>query len=79
METSGETKKKVVMVAIDESECSRYALEWVLNNLLDSIINSELVILTVQPISDYSYFAASSMGATRQFSILFSCFLFLPD
>lgn len=52
------------MVAIDESECSRYALEWVFKNLLDSIINSELVILTVQPISDYSYLAASSMGAT---------------
>ncbi|XP_057509556.1 universal stress protein A-like protein [Actinidia eriantha] len=59
----GEMKKKKVMVAIDASEYSQYALEWALQNLGDSIANSELLIFTVQPIADYSYLYASSFGA----------------
>ncbi|KAK9074513.1 hypothetical protein SSX86_007111 [Deinandra increscens subsp. villosa] len=59
-----EDQKKKVMVAIDESEYSRYALEWALQNLHESIANKELVVFTVQPISDYGYLHASSYGAT---------------
>ncbi|XP_027097010.1 universal stress protein A-like protein [Coffea arabica] len=57
-------EKKKVMVAIDESDCSIYALEWTLSSLHESIANSELLIFTAQPIADYSYLHASSMGAT---------------
>ncbi|KAI5677576.1 hypothetical protein M9H77_08526 [Catharanthus roseus] len=57
----GGEKKKVVMVAIDSSECSHYALEWALHN---SLLNSDqLLIFTVQPISDLNYLVASSMGS----------------
>ncbi|MFS8021879.1 putative rossmann-like alpha/beta/alpha sandwich protein [Helianthus anomalus] len=66
-------KKKKVMVAIDQSEYSRYALEWALENLRDSIANNHLLIFTVQPISDYSYLQASAYGATQS---LFLCLLF---
>ncbi|KAJ0815157.1 putative universal stress protein A [Helianthus annuus] len=59
-----EKKKKKVMVAIDQSEYSRYALEWALENLHDSIANNHLLIFSVQPISDYSYLQASAYGAT---------------
>ncbi|GFZ21425.1 adenine nucleotide alpha hydrolases-like superfamily protein [Actinidia rufa] len=58
-----EMKKKKVMVAIDVSEYSHYALEWAMKNLGDSIANSELFIFTVQPIAEYSYLYASSFGA----------------
>lgn len=61
MSESGEGKK-VVMVAIDESECSHYALEWALNKLKDSLERSELLIYTVMSTLDYSYIYASSMG-----------------
>ncbi|XP_059316947.1 universal stress protein A-like protein [Lycium ferocissimum] len=51
----GEEKKKKVMVAIDESECSFYALEWALENLYQSLLNAEVVLFTAQPIADYGY------------------------
>lgn len=66
----GSRSKKVVMVAIDQSEFSHYALEWTLLNLHDTVANSELILFTAQPISDYSYLYASSMGSARQFSLL---------
>lgn len=59
------SEKKKVMVAIDESECSRYALQWTLDNLSQTIDNSQLVLFTVQPISDFTYAYASSFGAAR--------------
>lgn len=62
-EGNGEKKQKV-MVAIDESECSHYALEWALDKLGESIANSHLVIFTVQPISDLGYVYVSGFGAT---------------
>ncbi|KAG7941788.1 hypothetical protein I3843_16G064400 [Carya illinoinensis] len=43
-----ETERKV-MVAIDESEYSHYALIWVLDNLKESITKSPLVIFMTQP------------------------------
>ncbi|XP_050240966.1 universal stress protein A-like protein isoform X1 [Quercus robur] len=58
------SEKKQVMVAIDESECSRYALQWTLDNLSQTIDdNSQLVLFTVQPISECTYAYASSFGA----------------
>ncbi|GKF07490.1 universal stress protein A-like protein [Tanacetum coccineum] len=57
--------KKKVMVAIDESEYSRYALEWALQNLHESIANKELIVFTAQPLSDYAYLYASAYGSTR--------------
>lgn len=58
------SEKKKVMVAIDESECSRYALQWTLDNLTQTIDdNSQLVLFTVQPISECTYAYASSFGA----------------
>ncbi|KAJ8548292.1 hypothetical protein K7X08_030761 [Anisodus acutangulus] len=59
-----EKKKKKVMVAIDESDCSFYALEWALENLDQSLLNAEVVLFTAQPISDYGYIYASSFGVT---------------
>ncbi|MCD7473126.1 hypothetical protein HAX54_014752 [Datura stramonium] len=59
-----EKEKKKVMVAIDESECSLYALEWALQNLNQSLLNAEVVLFTAQPIADYSYIYASSFGVT---------------
>ncbi|KAJ8548293.1 hypothetical protein K7X08_030762 [Anisodus acutangulus] len=48
-------KKKKVMVAIDESDCSFYALEWALENLDQSLLNAEVVLFTAQPIDDFGY------------------------
>ncbi|KAK9276970.1 hypothetical protein L1049_006509 [Liquidambar formosana] len=58
-----EDNKKVVMVAIEESDCSHYALKWTLESLCNSISESHLIIFTVLPIADYSYIYASTMGA----------------
>ncbi|GAV66287.1 Usp domain-containing protein [Cephalotus follicularis] len=63
-ETKIEEQKKKVMVAIDESECSHYALQWALDNLHHTITDSELVILTVQPVADFAYLYASTFGVT---------------
>ncbi|XP_018806489.1 universal stress protein A-like protein [Juglans regia] len=60
---SNSTGKKKVMVAIDESECSRCALQWALDNLRETIANSDLLIFTVQPIVDFGYAYASTLGA----------------
>nr|GEV71823.1 universal stress protein A-like protein [Tanacetum cinerariifolium] len=62
MEDHHQNKKKV-MVAIDESEYSRYALEWALQNLHESIANKELIVFTAQPLSAYAYLQASSYGS----------------
>ncbi|XP_021896202.1 universal stress protein A-like protein [Carica papaya] len=58
---SGEGKK--VMVAIDESECSHYALQWALDFLGDTIATSKLILLTVQPLVEFGYVYASTYGA----------------
>ena len=65
------SEKKKVMVAIDESECSRYALQWTLDNLSQTIHISQLVLFTVQPISDFTYAYTSSFGAARMSLSLF--------
>ncbi|XP_062145557.1 universal stress protein A-like protein [Alnus glutinosa] len=65
-EGRSEQKKKKVMVAIDESECSRYALLWALDNLHETIANSELILFAVQPIVDLSFAMVSTLGAAPQ-------------
>ncbi|XP_071739308.1 uncharacterized protein [Rutidosis leptorrhynchoides] len=64
MEVDQQNKEEKVMVAIDESEYSRYALEWALQNLNESIVNKQLIVFTAQSISDYTYLHASSYGST---------------
>ncbi|XP_019053220.1 PREDICTED: uncharacterized protein LOC104602239 isoform X1 [Nelumbo nucifera] len=54
--------ERKVMIAIDESECSHYALNWVLHNLQDSLSNSSLLIFTVRPLTGYSSIIAASYG-----------------
>ncbi|EEF35359.1 conserved hypothetical protein [Ricinus communis] len=63
MEEGKQEKKQKVMVAIDESEYSQYALQWALNHLKATIIHSQLVIFTVQNNSTFGYVYASSFGA----------------
>lgn len=58
-----------VMVAIDEHEGSFYALEWALKNLHESIVNSHLVVFTVQPSSEYSYIHALERKCMVPFSV----------
>uniref|UniRef100_A0A8R7PIF0 UspA domain-containing protein n=1 Tax=Triticum urartu TaxID=4572 RepID=A0A8R7PIF0_TRIUA len=50
-----------MMVAIDESECSHYALEWALRNLAPR----RLILFTVQPFSPLSYLPAGSPRKPR--------------
>ncbi|KAB2624270.1 universal stress protein A-like protein [Pyrus ussuriensis x Pyrus communis] len=58
--------EKRVMVAIDESECSHYALMWVLDNLKDSITKSPLIIFTAQTPSAGNVIFSASLGSARQ-------------
>lgn len=70
-----ETKmKKKVMVAIDESDCSVYALQWALENLGDTISASKLFMFNAQPLADFVYLSASTYGAPRMFFSFFPFF-----
>ncbi|XP_077221554.1 universal stress protein A-like protein isoform X1 [Tasmannia lanceolata] len=73
-ETLGGTKtEKKVMVAIDESECSHYALEWLLKNLFESIsAPSQLIIFNAQPLNNFGSIYAASLGSARTSSALLS-------
>ncbi|KAF3431886.1 hypothetical protein FNV43_RR26622 [Rhamnella rubrinervis] len=57
-------QKKKVMVAIDESECSHYALQWALQHLAPTILDSQLIIFTVQPFVNLGLTVAASFGST---------------
>lgn len=63
------TEKQKVVVAIDESDCSHYALQWALDQLFDTMTKSDVILFTVQPVADYGYVYASSMGAARKASL----------
>ncbi|KAG5380577.1 hypothetical protein IGI04_028419 [Brassica rapa subsp. trilocularis] len=60
--------KKQVMVAIDESDCSKHALRWTLSYLKDSLADSDIILFTAQPQLDLSSVYASSYGAARKYS-----------
>ncbi|KAH1040039.1 hypothetical protein J1N35_041782 [Gossypium stocksii] len=55
--------EKKVMVAIDESECSQWALQWALENLDHTISASQLFIFNAQPLANVAYLSASTYGA----------------
>nr|DAD31814.1 TPA_asm: hypothetical protein HUJ06_010665 [Nelumbo nucifera] len=54
-EREEESRKVNVLVAVDESECSTYALHWALDNLRHCFSVSPLTIFTAQPAADYNY------------------------
>ncbi|XP_022968136.1 uncharacterized protein LOC111467462 [Cucurbita maxima] len=60
--------EKRVMVAVDESECSYYALIWVLENLKQSIADSPLFVFTaLPPPTSYTSGAGASLGLARSY------------
>ena len=59
-------KLQKVMVAVDESECSGHALEWVLRNLAPTLA-PPLLVLTVQPHFPLGYVSAAAFGAPRTY------------
>ncbi|KAL6007477.1 hypothetical protein ACLOJK_002746 [Asimina triloba] len=64
-EEAASSRKKQVMVAIDERECSHYALKWTLENLLDRVEASPpLILFTVQSIAFHNYISAATYGAS---------------
>ncbi|KAK6921731.1 UspA [Dillenia turbinata] len=67
MEFAGSGEKKV-MVAIDESEDSYYALLWVLDNLGDSASKTPLIIFNAQPPPNYHSVFAAALGAARMYT-----------
>lgn len=63
-----ESTEKRVMVAIDESECSHYALMWVLDNLKESITDkSPLLIFMAQPPPVNNITFAAPLGSARMY------------
>lgn len=64
-------KNYKVMVAIDDSEFSEYALMWVLKNLGSTIRDSQLVIYTTRTPVDIGYLYASSWGSMSLFMYLY--------
>lgn len=82
-EKSKSDDKKKMMVCIDESEYSHHALNWALENLRDSLSNFQLIVFTVQSLSDFTYIHASTLGVARTSLFAFShlrfsvCFSFL--
>ena len=82
-EKSKSDDKKKMMVCIDESEYSHHALNWALENLRDSLSNFQLIVFTVQSLSDFTYIHTSTLGVARTSLFTFShlpfsvCFSFL--
>ncbi|KAL9267150.1 Universal stress protein A-like protein [Drosera capensis] len=60
-----EGKKKKVMVFIDETQESYYALLWVLENLQESLISSPLLIFIAEPPPNYINSFAASFSSAR--------------
>ncbi|KAL8137611.1 hypothetical protein V2J09_003612 [Rumex salicifolius] len=58
----GEPKKKVI-IAIDESDCSYYAVEWALANLKSAITPDAGILLFTVISNDYGGIIAGSYGA----------------
>lgn len=56
---------KKVMVAIDESEYSYYALMWALDNLGESLTKCHVIIFMAQPPPQYVNTFAASLGNAR--------------
>ncbi|CAM8882062.1 unnamed protein product [Rhodiola kirilowii] len=54
---------KKVMVAVDESEASYYALIWVLENLKEVLVNTSLVIFAAVPEPNYTQSIAATFSS----------------
>lgn len=67
VENGGGLLERKVMVAIDDSECSHYALMWVLDNLEESITKSPLVIFNAQPPPTNNSFTAAALSSARMY------------
>ncbi|KAM0047674.1 putative rossmann-like alpha/beta/alpha sandwich protein [Helianthus debilis subsp. tardiflorus] len=68
-------KKNKVMVAIDDSEYSQHALNWALNTLRSTMVDSEVIIYTARTPVDIGYLYASSWGSKYLFFYIFLIFL----
>lgn len=74
-EESAEMKQMGKMIiAIDESECSSYALKWALQNL-DDKLKSGVILFTAVSI-DYKGVFAGGYGSVRKFFLFFLSCLF---
>ncbi|XP_050374457.1 universal stress protein A-like protein [Argentina anserina] len=63
-----EIAEKPVMVAVDESECSHYALMWVIDNLKESITAQKpLLIFMAQPPPANNLTFAAALGSARMY------------
>lgn len=60
--------ERKVMVAIDESEQSHYALMWVLDNLKESISKFPLIIFMAQPPTKSKFVFTAPFGYARLYS-----------
>ncbi|GAY47547.1 hypothetical protein CUMW_105260 [Citrus unshiu] len=60
--------ERKVMVAIDESELSHYALMWVLDNLKESISKFPLIIFMAQPPTKSKFVFTAPFGYARLYS-----------
>ena len=67
-------QKNKVMIAIDGSDSSSYALKWALQNL-DDTLKSHGVILFTAISADYSGVFSGSVGSVRKFSLCVPRFL----
>jgi nucleotide-binding universal stress UspA family protein len=57
-----QTGKKKILIAIDETDFSHYALDWALETLRDTILHSELILLSVAPVSGLKSVYTASLG-----------------
>jgi len=62
-----EGKERKIMVAVDESEESMYALSWCINNLVSEA--NKLVLLYVKPPS--AFYSLDAAGYLINFTFLF--------
>ena len=55
--------KRKVMIAIDESECSKIALEWAIRNLDNTLKSNGLILFNAIPL-EYAGVFATTYGST---------------
>ncbi|KAL8137613.1 hypothetical protein V2J09_003614 [Rumex salicifolius] len=63
-----ERERKKVMVAIDESEESYYALLWALDNLHEILASRQLVIFASEPLPNYTNVFSASLSSARLYT-----------
>ncbi|XP_057529694.1 universal stress protein A-like protein [Amaranthus tricolor] len=63
--------KRKVMIAIDESECSKIALEWAIRNLDNTLKSNGLILFNAIPL-EYAGVFATTYGSTLPANVLTS-------